>query len=163
MSFDVGPGRPPRSPHEPCLAHKLGKFDDIDDVEPHEDRGIALEVWRREIDVWCGGDQRILDAEVGDHGAEDRPFRGGCPQRRPVARTQRPLPDEALVFDTPVARAPGCALAGLRQRERSRAYVLPRGHERQSMVRWAEPSRDRGVVMENASPWQVRGFPRLAE
>src|ERR1700743_1511255 len=55
-----------RCPRQPSLSHNFLELVECDQLEPHEDRCVALEVRRSEVDVRTVFDQRLLGDQMLD-------------------------------------------------------------------------------------------------
>src|SRR5215471_15996408 len=69
------------SARAPRLEYQLFEILETDLLEPHEHRGITIEVRRREVDAGLARDERFLHLESRRANAQDRTFRSARAER----------------------------------------------------------------------------------
>lgn len=101
MTVDVLLGKSLRRTCKPRLDDQLVEIVEEDPVQAHEDRWIAVEMWRGEEDAWIISEERFLRAEVFYPRSEDRTGGHVVAKSSNVGGAKRALPDEPLVPYSP--------------------------------------------------------------
>jgi hypothetical protein len=101
VSIDVVLNKPLRRPSQPRLDNHFFEVFDGDRIQANQDRGVTVEVWGGEEDLWIISEKRLLRDEVLHSRTEDRARWRVVAEGAEVRPAERSFPHKSLVPHTP--------------------------------------------------------------